>query len=604
MPRGAPPRSSLSLTALLVVSMRAMVPVTLLAVQTPSSDAAIASTPGSTGIWRGSARRVGSTRHTEPLKLSVNQTPPAPTASAPSDRPGTRTPAAIRPSRGSRRTRFSARGRRGGGSISTQTWPSPAATRTAERPRTASTSPETGSIRCSRPVRPIAHTPPAPAATSCGGARVGMPARGVSGWEAIGAPEAASSRSIRAGGGTDRRLLPPVTSHAASSPAAMSSGIASRGLGPHDVRAQIHARHRVLVRVHGPDRARADRDRRRRRAHRRPPDDLGRARVDRDDGARRHLDRARGGRIRVAAGAERDDERDGGHDDADADGDGGDHVPPAPGRGRRRLRQRVGGAQLGVLGEHRLLEPPQRGPRLDPQLPDQALARVAVGGQRLGLAARPVQREHLLGVQPLPQRVLGGERLELHDDLVVAAEEEIGVDPVLERDEPGLVQARRLVRQRAMAGQVAERRTAPERQRLAQDGVRPLGVPGRERDRAPLGQRREPLGVALAGHDVQDVAAVARDERVADRAPDARDEVVQAARGRRRRRVLPQRIDQAVAGDDLIGVRQQHGKEEALAPLGQCHGARAVLDLQWTENLIAHFFLARPTVPAAVRAVA
>ena len=247
------------------------------------------------------------------------------------------------------------------------------------------------------------------------------------------------------------------------------------------------------------------------------------------------------------------------------------------------------GAERGILGEHRLLEPPQRRPRLDPQLADQTLARVAVGGQCLGLAARPVQREHLLGVQPLPQRVLGGERLELDDDLVVAAKEEIGVDPVLERDEAGLVQPRRLVRQHAMSGQVPERRTAPERKRLAMGGVRPLGVPGGERGGAPLGQRREPLGIQLAGLDAQDVAAVARDERVADRPPHAGDEVVQAARRRRRGRVLPQRIDEAVAGDDLIGVRQQHGKEKALAPLGQRHGARAVLDLQWTENLIAHF---------------
>ena len=52
---------------------------------------------------------------------------------------------------------------------------------------------------------------------------------------------------------------------------------------------------------------------------------------------------------------------------------------------------------------------------------DQDRARVAVGLERLGLAARAVQREHPLRVQPLAQRVLGDERVELADHLAVPA---------------------------------------------------------------------------------------------------------------------------------------------------------------------------------------
>ena len=60
-------------------------------------------------------------------------------------------------------------------------------------------------------------------------------------------------------------------------------------------------------------------------------------------------------------------------------------------------------------------------------------ARGLVGVERLGLASRAVEREHQLAAQPLAQRVLGDQRLELADQLSVAAERELGVDAPLER---------------------------------------------------------------------------------------------------------------------------------------------------------------------------
>ena len=58
------------------------------------------------------------------------------------------------------------------------------------------------------------------------------------------------------------------------------------------------------------------------------------------------------------------------------------------------------------MGEDRLVEVVQLGARLDPELLDEDLAGVAVGLQRVGLAAAAVQREHQLRVQPLAPRVL------------------------------------------------------------------------------------------------------------------------------------------------------------------------------------------------------
>ena len=55
-------------------------------------------------------------------------------------------------------------------------------------------------------------------------------------------------------------------------------------------------------------------------------------------------------------------------------------------------------------------------------------ARRLVGLERLGLAAAAVQREHQLAAQVLAQRVLSHQRLELADELGVAAEREVGLD--------------------------------------------------------------------------------------------------------------------------------------------------------------------------------
>ena len=56
--------------------------------------------------------------------------------------------------------------------------------------------------------------------------------------------------------------------------------------------------------------------------------------------------------------------------------------------------------------------------------------------ERVGLASAPVEREHRLGVQPLAQRVVGREPEDLAERLVVPAEGELRVDPLLERDQP------------------------------------------------------------------------------------------------------------------------------------------------------------------------
>ena len=70
--------------------------------------------------------------------------------------------------------------------------------------------------------------------------------------------------------------------------------------------------------------------------------------------------------------------------------------------------------------------------------------------------------------EALSSRVLRDQRLELADHLVVAPEPELGLDPVLVRDEAQLLEARDLALRERLVAQVRERRPAPEGERLGE----------------------------------------------------------------------------------------------------------------------------------------
>ena len=74
--------------------------------------------------------------------------------------------------------------------------------------------------------------------------------------------------------------------------------------------------------------------------------------------------------------------------------------------------------------------------RLDAELGDERRARLAVYLERLGLAPRPIEREHQLAAQPLTQRVLCDRALELGDELGMTADGQLRLGVLLDKRQP------------------------------------------------------------------------------------------------------------------------------------------------------------------------
>ena len=239
------------------------------------------------------------------------------------------------------------------------------------------------------------------------------------------------------------------------------------------------------------------------------------------------------------------------------------------------LRHRIGlgaclvrpwAVQRGILAQDTGVQLAQLGAGLDGQLGDQDVAQRPVGAQRVSLAPGPVQREHPLVPEPLAERMGRGERLQLRDELPVPAAGQQRLGPRLQRGQALLLQTAGL---RAGGGhrvEVGQRRPAPQAQGLIEVARRRGGIARGQRRVAFGGELLEPQRVQFAGRYPQQVAGrpghqpaglAGRAERLAQ----LRQADLQAVGGPIGRLAGPQLLDQPVGGDDLVGVRQQHGQD-------------------------------------------
>ena len=145
-----------------------------------------------------------------------------------------------------------------------------------------------------------------------------------------------------------------------------------------------------------------------------------------------------------------------------------------------------GRSQRRVLPQDRALELAQLDTRLEPELAAQDSARVAVDIEGVGLPAATVEREHQMPPQTLAQGVLVDQRRQLGGHIIVAPEREIGADPLLEADQPKLLQAAGLGRGEA------RRRRRPRARALARVRARDEATK-RPAERSPATVAARPL---------------------------------------------------------------------------------------------------------------
>ena len=212
-------------------------------------------------------------------------------------------------------------------------------------------------------------------------------------------------------------------------------------------------------------------------------------------------------------------------------------------RGGRRRRRLPVQLQRRVLVQDLPLELLQRRAGLDPELVDERTAPASEDVERVGLPAAAIERDHQLAAQALAKRVLGDERLELRHELVLAAERQVGVDPLLDGREALLLEARDLALGERLVAEVGQRLPVPERERLAQAGRPLLGIG--QGARLP-DEQLEPAQVDLARRDVQQVAGRPRPDPLgADQLADGGDVPVQRGLRGLGRRVAPDALREA-----------------------------------------------------------
>ena len=223
---------------------------------------------------------------------------------------------------------------------------------------------------------------------------------------------------------------------------------------------------------------------------------------------------------------------------------------------------RPGQVERRVVGEDRVVQVLQLGARLDPDLVDERVPRVAVGLERLRLAAGAIQREHPLGVQVLAQRIRSDERVELPDHVGVAALREIGVDRALRRTHAQLLEPADLGGRERLVGEVGERISVPERERVARARLahQPLEAHGVD---VALGQLQ--LVAAAVGHDSNAVAV--------EDASEMRHVVLHHLRGARRQLVTPQALGETIRRHRPARLQGEHREYRPLLAGAQLDGA-------------------------------
>ena len=243
--------------------------------------------------------------------------------------------------------------------------------------------------------------------------------------------------------------------------------------------------------------------------------------------------------------------------------------------GARRLLQR-GQAELRILREDLLVQPPERGAGLDAEPVDEGRACRLVRLERLGLPARPVQGEHQLGTEVLAERVQADERLELADQLRVASVREIELDPLLDARQAKLLQTGDLGLGEALVGEVRQRFPPPLLERLLRFPAVPQDLKTAEIELLFGSIRsRYPRGF-VSGAPGRAPCAAAR------RTPGA------PFSGGVRRLLVPEGLDQPLVRNHAVRMQGEHGEGGTLFGAAEVERAPVVEHFERAEDAEIH----------------
>ena len=200
-----------------------------------------------------------------------------------------------------------------------------------------------------------------------------------------------------------------------------------------------------------------------------------------------------------------------------------------------------------------------------------------------------------------------GQRLELANQLLVAADGEIDIDALLDRRYASLFKARDLGLSECVEGEICEGGPAPERQSFEQRPSGLLRISLAKRAPAVFHEPLESIAVEVVGRDAEHVPGTACEEdlfciaalvQAAERLSKLRDVDLCGLHGGRRWMTLPQLVDQPIDRDDLVSVKQQDGQERPLLDATQVNLASLRPDLDRTEDSKLHVRRQRKPMPA------
>ncbi len=239
-----------------------------------------------------------------------------------------------------------------------------------------------------------------------------------------------------------------------------------------------------------------------------------------------------------------------------------------------------------VVTENRLFELGHRRARGDAELIGEQAVQPRVAPQRVGLRSRAVEGDHQLTPEPLLERVLGHDALELADEGSVTTGRQVGVDPVTEGTETRRGEPRRLRGHEGQGLEPRQRRAPPQIERGAQQRLGAAGLVGAVRGARP-GHEAVERGDVDLDSCIEHVTVVGSTDAVAlgaEGAPQAVHEPLQAGRPVAWGVVTPEVVYEPFAGHRLSAVQCQASQQCSFEGPRERDDRTVGVDLNRTEQ--------------------